>query len=84
MPERRWLTPPQIARQLGVSPDTIASFIRSGELRAVNLARPGAHRRRYHIAPEELDRFLASRATSPPPPPPPRRRKPSAGVIKFF
>ena len=58
----RMLTPPQVARRLGVSADKIHAYIRNGELRAYDLAtRPGG-RPRYHIEPTELQAFLASRA----------------------
>jgi hypothetical protein len=46
--ETSLLTPPQLAKQLGVHPDKIHAWIRSGELHATNIAatlsdQPGGH-----------------------------------------
>jgi excisionase family DNA binding protein len=53
------LTPPEVAKQLGADPATVINWIRSGQLKASNLA-TGA-RPRYVIRPEDLDKFLGSR-----------------------
>jgi len=37
-PERKYITPPQIARRLGSERDKVLALIRSGELRAIDLA----------------------------------------------
>jgi len=73
------LNPPQIAKQLRVSHDTVLDWIRRGELKASNLA-AGA-RPRYVVTPEELAAFLKGRE-----PEPPRargRRRRSAGQSSF-
>jgi len=44
------LTPPEVARRWGVAPETVISWIRSGELKAIDVsARPGIGRPRYRI-----------------------------------
>lgn len=47
-------TPPQIAKRLQVSEDTVRAWIRTGELPAVNFAGPKATRPRYRITEEGL------------------------------
>jgi excisionase family DNA binding protein len=51
------LTPPAVAKMLGVNPDKVLSWIRKGELHATNVtAKPGG-RPRYRIEKEDLDAF---------------------------
>jgi excisionase family DNA binding protein len=72
------LTPPQAAKRLGISPDTVLGFIRRGELKASNVSK--AQRPRYRITPEALAEFEARRTTERPQVQ--RRRKPStSGLI---
>ena len=64
----RWVTPPTIAKRLCVTCDKVLTWIRSGQLRAVNLSDKG--RPRWKISPEDLAAFLESksnRATADPP-----------------
>lgn len=61
----RYLTPPQVAARLGVKPESVTAWIRSGALRALNLARPGSIRPRYRISPEALDTFERTRTVVP-------------------
>lgn len=65
IPESRHRTPPNIARELGISPEQVIAFIHSGELRASNLARRGCKRPRWRISPEALRDFLAFRECVP-------------------
>jgi excisionase family DNA binding protein len=62
-----WLTPPQLAKQLGVSPEKVLTWIRSGELPGVNVAERLTGRPRWRISPEALEQFLKRRESSPPP-----------------
>lgn len=56
------ITPPQLARKWGVSPEKVRGFIKSGELRAGNFATdPNGDRPRYRIDPDDVRRFEASR-----------------------
>ena len=60
----RWRSPPQLAEELGVDPSKIRCLIRSGELRANNLATRDGGRPRWRIAPEALVEFLQRRQAS--------------------
>jgi hypothetical protein len=81
--QRRWLTPPQAGRRYGVKPERIIELIRSGEIRAIDIARRGSKRPRYRICECDLIAFENARAVSPPPKAARRRRRP-AEVIAFF
>lgn len=74
------LTPPEIADWLATSPETVLGWIKSGQLKASNLAT--GNRPRYAILPDDLAAFLKSRQ-----PDPPVKRKPKAkatGSYKRF
>lgn len=71
-PECRFLKPKDIAKSLSVSPTTVIGWIRSGQLKASNLAK--AARPKYVIEKEALSEFLRMRR---PEPPLTRRRRPS-------
>jgi excisionase family DNA binding protein len=70
----RYLTPPEVAERLGVSPERIIGWIRSGKLRAVNIG-DGSRRPRFRISPDRLGDFLRSREVIPPAEPAPRQRR---------
>jgi len=53
------LSPPEIARQLGADPATVIQWIRTGQLKASNLAT--GHRPRYVVQPSDLEAFLKAR-----------------------
>lgn len=74
MPDIRWMTPPQVAKTLGVGVDKVVGWIRSGQLAGANLG-DGQQRPRFRIGPEALERFLASRTMAPPVPRVAHRRK---------
>jgi len=69
----RWLTPPAIARQLGVTNDKVLSWIRSGRLKAVNLS--DGDRPRWKISPADLQVFLDTRSNQVSTKPPRTRRE---------
>jgi excisionase family DNA binding protein len=70
------LTPPQIAKRLGVNPDKVLTWIRNGELEAFNAAtRPDSQRPRYRVTEEALLAFQARRAVGPQKPIARRRKK---------
>ena len=56
-----WLTPPQLAKQLGVDAQKVLGWIRSGELRAVNVAERACLRPRWRISAEAIEEFLRRR-----------------------
>jgi len=78
-----YLTPPAVARRFAVDPSKVLTWIRRGELRAVNVATHTGGRPRYRISPADLAVFEAARAAGPQPKITRRRRK-DAGVIQFF
>lgn len=78
-----YLTPPEAAKLLRVDPSTVIGWIRSGELRAVNLARRDAKRPRWRISRAAIEHFLAGRAAVPRRLPAKRRRR-DERVIQFF
>jgi excisionase family DNA binding protein len=78
-----FLTPPAVARLLGITDEKVLTWIRSGELRASNIATRPTTRPRYTILRDALEAFLAARQPQPPTPRPPRRRQP-AGMVDYL
>jgi excisionase family DNA binding protein len=72
-----------VAKLLRVHPTKILSWIRRGDLTAVNLADHQATRPRFRISRKDLEQFLATRRQMPTAP---RQRKRPAVVIekKYF
>lgn len=60
-----WLTPPQLAKQLGVQAEKVLGWIRSGELRAVNVADRACRRPRWRISAEAIEEFFRRREAVP-------------------
>ena len=82
---RSKVTPPQLARRWGVSRDKVLAWIRSGELRAINVANGAADRPRYLIDAKDVALFEARRAEKPMPKTGRReRRSISDDVVNFF
>lgn len=80
---RRKITPPQYAKELGVDNAKVLTWIRSGELRAINAATDRNGRPRYLIDVSDIAIFEAARAVQPPTPRV-RRRRADRSVIEFF
>lgn len=86
--EVRYLSPPTIAKILGIHPVKVIEFIARGELRAINTSL--ANRPRWRISPEDFDSFCENRASrvkseSVKTEPTPRRKKPiDEGIPKTF
>lgn len=73
-----------VARRFGVSLHTVGAWIKSGELKAVNVARSRrAKRPSWRIPAESIAEFEAARTTTPKAERS-RRRKPGADVIAFY
>jgi Helix-turn-helix domain len=73
-----------IQRRYSVTVHTVLGWIRSGELRAVNVGRrPGARKPRWRITQAALEAFELAR-TPTPAPPRARRKKRPADVIEFY
>ncbi|WP_428304818.1 helix-turn-helix domain-containing protein [Lacipirellula sp.] len=70
------LTPAECAHKLGVGGDKVYGWIRSGELRAINVASDPRGRPLYKISIEDLAAFEHGRqvAINPAPTPRPRRQ----------
>jgi excisionase family DNA binding protein len=77
------LTPQRVADYLRVSRGRVLSWIRSGELGALNLAATRIGRPRYRILPEHLAAFAAAHRVGAAPKVPPRRRR-SRDEIDYF
>lgn len=71
----KWLSPPKWAKILGIDPDKITALIRTGEIKACNLAVSKVGRPRYRISEAEMRAFLERRSSSAPPPATRRRSK---------
>lgn len=82
---RTKLTPSEVASLWGVSVGKIMTWIRNGELRAINVATRLGGRPRYRIDIADLTDFENRRAYQPniPVPRRPRKRK-DAYVFKYF
>jgi transposase len=78
-----YLSPPQIAKRFGVDAHKVLSWIRRGELRAVNVADRTGGRPRFKISPADLAIFEAARSAGPQPKVARQRRK-NPLVIEFF
>lgn len=55
------LTIPQAAERLGISPNTVYKMIACGDLRAVDMAVPGAKAPKTRIRLEDLEAFIEAR-----------------------
>ena len=71
---RTKLTPPQLGRLWGLAPEKILTWIRNGELAALNVATTLGGRPRWLIDVDEIARFEARRHSQPKRVPQPRRR----------
>jgi hypothetical protein len=63
--ERRKLTPPQVAKQWGCSTNKVLRFIRTGQLKAIDLTAKRGNRPRYAIDLADIAAFEASRLIVP-------------------
>jgi len=70
-----YLTVKEVATKCGVRTVSVYSWIRNGDLKAINVAPDLASNvmPRYRVSMESLDEFLAARAVSVPGPPQQRR-----------
>ena len=74
----------EVCEHYGVGEGTVLGWIRSGQLRALNVGRRlGARKPRWKITREAVEAFELLRTHSPPPPTT-RRRKSSPEVIEFY
>jgi excisionase family DNA binding protein len=81
----RYLTPPQVARVLGVSKEHVIKFISNGELRAVNTSLKD--RPRWKVSPEDFQAFVnrrSNQAVEMQPARQPKNRRCSGETIKQY
>lgn len=71
-----FLTPPAVAKMLGISAEKVHTWIRNGDLRAVNVTTKLGGRARWRIRRTDLEAFLAMRENPPRVVRPSRRRPP--------
>jgi hypothetical protein len=75
-PARTKFTVPQLARQWGLDPHKVITWIRSGELRAINGAKdPNSCRPRFLIDVADIRAFEEAREVIPACPPPRARHR---------
>ncbi len=80
----QFLTPPAVAKRLGVSAEKVLRWIRAGELRGIDVSeRPGVGRPRFRIDSLDLTVFLERRAVTPSPKTCRRRRR-DPNVTEYF
>lgn len=79
------LTPPEVAKLLGVSLRTVRIWIETGELRAVNVSANRQSRKpRLRISQEALAEFQRVREGKPSPTAAPKRRKFTRPIERFI
>ncbi len=81
---RKKLSPPELARYWGIGADKVLTWIRSGELRAINAATKRGGRPRYLIDAKDIEAFEKIRSVTTTPPAPRRQKATSDGVIEYF
>lgn len=82
---RSKMTPPSLARRWGISVDKVLTWIRSGELRAIDVSTRRGGRPRYLIDDADILAFERMREVQPPLRQTRRRRKPKdTSVIEFY
>lgn len=72
----------EVSERLGISPDAVATHIRAGRLKGVNVGN-GSQRPRWKVSIDDLEEFVAARTTAPAPTKA-RKRKTAGEVIEFF
>lgn len=81
--DRKKMTPPALAAYFGCDVQKIHTWIKTGELRAMNAATDRNGRARYLIDVADVQIFELSRMVQPPPPRT-RRRRADPAIHQFF
>lgn len=55
------LTIPEVADELNIAPNTVYKMIAAGDLRAVDMAVPGARKSKTRIRVDDLEAFVEAR-----------------------
>ena len=77
-------SPPQLAARWKISPEKVIGWIRTGQLKAINLATDTNGRPRYRITAESVEAFENARCVQASPKPIRRKRRTTSDVIEFF
>jgi excisionase family DNA binding protein len=81
----RWLSPPQVAKQLGIDAAKVIRWIRAGELRAIDVAARRGGRPRWRISTADLEAFLRFRQSPAPVAAPTRqKRRMDSKITQYF
>ena len=83
-PSPSYMTPPQVARMLGVKPSKVGKWIADASLKAVDLSEGRRRRPRWKISQQSLEEFLAARANRKPVKSGARRRRASLVPTEYF
>lgn len=80
------ISPPKLAKRWGIDPAKVLTWIRVGELRAIDASSRQGGRPRYLIDERDIEAFEQRRAVASSPALAARRqqRRQTAGVIEFF
>ena len=79
-----WFGVGDIARSWRVNESKVLGFIKSGELRATNVATQAGRKPRWRIRPADLEAFTAARAAVPQTPVTRRPRRKAGHIVEFF
>lgn len=77
-----YLNPPAIAKRFHVKQQIVGEWIRTGELKAVDVSERRGGRPRWRVSQQALDEFLATRSNRKPAATP--RRKRQVKLVEFF
>jgi len=80
----RLLTPPEVARRWRIRHDKVLTWIRSGELRAINVATKPDGRPSYRVDPDDLRAFANRRAVATSPRQPNRKLRQKQPSKEYF
>lgn len=79
-----YLSPSDIAVSRGINVLKVLTWIKTGELKAVNVATCAGRLPRWRISPADLEAFDAARAAVPQAPVTRRPRRKAGHVVEFF
>jgi len=82
--QRHLLTAGDVAEHLRTKVDTVLSMIRSGELRAFDVSRPGSRKPRWRIDPDALESLLTARSAKKTPRRTRRGKQQIQNVTEYF
>jgi hypothetical protein len=78
------LTPPEVGRRWRIKAERVISFIKSGQLRAMDVASPTSTRPRYRIDMAAVLEFESTRSGARTPKPLRRKKARQTDVVEFF